>query len=390
MTKKPFRRWLQFRLAALFWLVLAASLVSLWYVDRQRRIERNARLDEIAVQAERLRSFVPYMDYNLPRECDREELATRWLLEIARRKGIASEEREALQESAARLNRVAARVRVLEQAGSAGGAEHDVALVQSRQAEVQVALAQLRGSAGEVRDALTAYVHSLRPYRDCLAKISPRAGGGVILAEIELAAARVVQAELNRDPQLQVAALREQLAAVHKFVRALSNHESNALGVIAADYTAARIQAKLACVLHDETGEIAAWREALAQLQKLHAAYIREFNGSSPTRRWTGGEIDFAFRLPQPNLLIDSVPYDCLTPQAESLRLAAFSELAALCGEAALRAVEVELQEARPAAESKAAALRKIKEGPAYNPYWDGLKALAEYQLEEAGGPTRP
>ena len=390
MAKKRFRRWLQFRLAALFWLVLVASLASLWYVDRQRRIERNARLDEIAMQAERLRSFVPYLDYNLPRECNREEVATRWLFEIARRKGIASEELEALQDSAARLKRVAGRVRMLEQAGSKGGEEHDVALVQSRHAEVQVALAQLNGNVSEIRDAMADYIRCLRRYRDCLAKISPRAGGGVILAEIELAAARAIQAELNREPQVQIAALREQLAAVQEFSRALANDESNALGVIAADYAAARIQAQLACILQDEAGEIAAWQEAVAQLQKLHAAYVREFNGPSPTHRWTGGEIDFAFRLPQPNLLIASAPYDCLTPQARSLRLAAFAELAALCGDAALRAVEDQLQEAAPATEFKPAALKKIKEDSAYNTYWDGLQALAEFQLEEAGGAIRP
>jgi hypothetical protein len=386
MAQKRFRRWLRFRLAALFWLVLVASLVSLWLVHRQRRIERNARLDEFATQAKRLRTFTPYMDYNLQRECDREEVATRWLMEIARRKGNASEEQDALRESAARLKRVAARVRILEQAGSAGGAEHDVAFIQSRQAEVQVALAQLSGSASEVRDSLITYVRSLRRYRDAILKVAPRNGGVPALADADLAAARVVQAELNRDAQMQIAALHEQLAAVQEFARALSNRESNALGIIAADFAAARIQARLACVLQNEIGEVAAWQEAAAQLQKLHAAYRREFKDASSARRWTGGEIDFAFRLPQPNLLIDFQPPVCLSQEAESLKLSVLEELAALCGEAALRAVEVELLEAEPAAELKAAALKKIKEQPFFNLYWDGLQALAEFQLENAGG----
>ena len=388
MAVKRFRRRLQFRLAALFWLVFVASLVSLWFVHRQRRIERNARLDQVASQAKRLHGYVPYEMgiYDSRPEYNRQEVATRWLMEIARRKGIASEEEEALQKSAAWLKNAGRKVRILWQNGSKGGEDHEVAFVQARQAQVQVAFAQLRGSGSEVRDAMAEYVRCLRRYRDELVKLNRPHRFSESLAEIDLAAARVVQAELNRDPQMQIAALREQLAAVQEVARILSGHESNALGVIAADYAAARIQTRLACILQDEAGEIAAWQEALTQLRKLHAAAVKYYDGQSYLPRGAGNEVDFAVRLPQPNLLIDSQSRDCLTPQAKSLKLAVLAELADICREVAWRIMPPD--EEQP--ESKTVAAKLKREDLDFNPYWDGLKALADFQLEDAGGPPHP
>lgn len=386
MAQKRFRQWLHFRLAALFWLVFVASLISLWLVHRQRRIERNARLDQQAAQAKRLHGYVPYEMgvYDSRPEYDREEVATRWLMEIARRKGLASEE-EALQKSAAWLKNAARKVRILWQNGSKGGEEHEVAFVQARQAQVQVALAQFHGNSSEVRDAMAEYVHCLRHYRDELVKLNRPYSASEIRAEIDLAGARVVQAGLNRDPQMQIAALWEHLAAVQEFARILSSHGSNALGVFAADYAAARIQARLACILKDEAAELAAWQEALAQLRTLHAAAVKEYDGQSHMPRGAGNELDWAVRLPRPNLLIDFQPCDCLTPQADSLKLAVLEELADIGREAAWRIMPPDEERT----ESDVAVKGK-REDLNFNRYWDGLKALVDFQLEDAlGSPAR-
>jgi hypothetical protein len=382
MAKTHFRRWLQFRLAALFWLVVVASLVSLWYVHRQRRIERNARLDQVAAQAKRLRINSTYggeISSSRPK-FDREELATRWLLEIAGRKGSVNEKEEALQVSAAQLRRMDRKVQALRHSGSRGGEEHEVAFVKARQAQVQVAFAQLHANISETRDAMADYVHCLRGYRDELAKVDLPDRYCEILAEIDLAAARVVQAELNCDPQLQIAALREQLVAVQELARVFSNNERNVLAVIAADYAAANIQARLACNLQDGAGEIAAWQEALAHLQKLRAAADKFYDGQPYSHKGAGNEIDLAVRLPRPNLLIDFQRRDSLNPQAESLKLAVLAELAGTCREFAWQYWPPdEEQPEGVAAQEKRGELN-------FDRYWDGLHALAEFQLEEAGG----
>jgi hypothetical protein len=302
------------------------------------------------------------------------------LLQIARRKGSVNEEEEALQVSAAQLKRMDRKVQALSQHGSRGGEDHEVAFVKARQAEVEVAFAQLHGNVSEVRDAMADYVHCLRGYRDELTKVDWPGRYGESLADIELAAARVVQAELNRDQQTQIAALREQLAAVQELARALSNHESNVLDVIAADYAAAHIQARLACNLQDTAGEIVAWQEALAQLQKLRAAADKFYDGQPYSHKGAGNEIDFAVRLPRPNLLIDSQRRDCLTPQAESLKLAVLAELAGTCREF--------VRQYRPPDEEQpeGVASQEKREDLNFDRYWDGLQALAEFQLEEAGG----
>jgi hypothetical protein len=375
MAEKIFRRRIKYRLAALLCLIFIAGLFRFWSIHRQRRIERNVRLDQFALQAKRLIEFIPYDDYNLWRECARDEVAVRWQMEIARRRGVPNEAEAALQECAARLTSVAARARRLEQAGSKGGEEQDVALVQSKHAQVQVALAQLRGGGREVRDSLAAYIACLRRYRDAVRKVSAPKAAGAFLPEIDLAAAKVVQAELSRDRQAQVAALREHLAAVQEFARSLSNNESNALAVMASQYAAARIRAQLACGLQDEAGELAAWQEALAHLNKLRVA---EFGEPTPDEdslsghRGYWGEVDFAMRLPQPNLLIETDPPDHLSPQAAALELAVLAELSAICGEAARR-TERENQD---------------NDESQRNPYWTGWKALADIMLEDAWGPA--
>lgn len=384
MAQKRFRQWLQFRLTALLWLLFVASLVSLWVVQRQRRIERNARLNQLASQAKRLHGYVPFEMgvYDSRPEYDREEVATRWLMEIARRKGLASEEEDALQKSAAWLKNAARKVRILWQNGSKGGEEHEVAFVQARHAQVQVAFAQFHGNSSEVRDAMAEYVHCLRRYRDELVKLNRPHSASEIRAEIDLAGARVVQAELNRDPQMQIAALREQMAAVQEFAHILSNGKGNALGVFAVDYAAARIQARLACILQDEAGELAAWQEALAQLRKLRASAAKEYDGQSYLPRGAGNEVDWAVRLPQPNMLIDFKLFECLTPQAQSLKLAVLTELADIAREAAWRIMPPD--EERTASD---AATKGKREDLDFNRYWDGLKALLEFQLQDAGGP---
>jgi hypothetical protein len=383
MAQKRFRPWLHFRLAALFWLLFVASLASLWLVQRQRRIERNASLDQQAAQAKRLHGYVPFEMgvYDSRPEYDREEVATRWLIEIARRKGLASEEEDALQKSAAWLKNAARKVRILWQNGSKGGEEHEVTFVQARQAQVQVALAQLQGNSSEIRDAMAEYVHCLRRYRDELAKLNRPHSSSEIRAEIDLAGARVVQAELNRDPQMQAAALREQLAAVQEFAHVLSNGKGNALGVVAADYAAAGIQVRLTCILQDEASELAAWQKALAQLRKLHAAAVKYYDGQSYLPRGAGNEVDWAVRLPQPNMLIDFKPCECLTPQAQSLKLAVLTELADIAREAAWRIMPPD--EERTASD---AAVKGKREDLDFNRYWDGLKALVDFQLEDAAG----
>jgi hypothetical protein len=239
MAQKILRPLRQRRLGAVLCLLSIAALASLGFVQRQRRIERNARWDRIALQAKQLSEFTPYYDYDLERECARDELAVRWQMEIARRKGVPAEAEDALQQFSTRLKTRAARVRRLGQAGAKGGEERDVALVQSEQAQVEVALAQLHGGGREVRDSAANYVSSLRRYRDAARRVSPPQAAGVLLSEIDLASAKAVQAELNRDRRSQIAALSEQLGAVQEFARRLASHESNALAVIAAEYSAA-------------------------------------------------------------------------------------------------------------------------------------------------------
>lgn len=373
------QRRLQYRLAALFWLVLLAALASLWWVQRQWRIERNARLDQFASHARRLLDFSEYgSDYNSRWECDRRTLATCWLMQIARQKKIASEEEDALQNLAVRLKSEAAKVRILYEAGSKGGEEHEVAYVKSRRAQVRVALVQISGSASEVRTSLADYIRCLRDYRDAICKARSPEGPGAILAEIDLAAARVVQAEWNRDRQAQIAALGQQLAAVEEFARLLSKHESNSMGVIAADYAAARIQSQLACLMQDEPGEIAAWEKALDELKKLCAAERAFFQPADNDRRWTGGEIDFAMRLPQPNLLLDAKSPEPLSPQAKRLKRAVLEELIETCRLAA----EGYQRHQGTLVDPQAAAANKY---PAtYNFCWDALASLAEIQLANA------
>jgi hypothetical protein len=349
-------------------MILIAALVSLWFIQRQRRMERNARLDRTAVQARRLLDFVGYGQYDLERECDRYEAATRWLMEISRRKKTPREAEEALQEFAARLKRMAAKVRVLRQAGSKGGEDRDVTFIEAEQAQVLVALAQLRGGAGEVREALAQYVHSLRRYRDAVREFSPPDAAGRVLPQIKLAAARGMQAEWNRDRQTQAAALGEHLSAIQEFARLLSQDESNAMGVLAAESAAARVRAKLAAVLQDEVGERAGWEDAFAKLRKLHSAESDLDEDASSSHVWTGGEFDFAIRLPQPSLLLDDEPREHLSQEAKSLELAVLEELAAICSEAARQAALHN--------EGQAEVLR--------DSYWAALKALADCRWENA------
>ena len=288
-------------------------------------------------------------------------------MEISRRKETPGEAEDALQEFAARLKRMATKVRVLRQAGSKGGEDRDVTFVEAEQAQVQVALAQLRGGAGEVREALAQYVHSLRRHRDAVGKVSPPDAAGRVLPQIKLAAARAMQAEWNRDRLAQVAALGQHLVAIQEFARLLSKDESNAMGVLAAEYAAARVRAKLAAVLQDEPGERVAWKDALTELRKLHSAESDLDEDASSGRRGNWGEADFVIRLPQPHLLLKETPLGHLSAEAASLELAVLEELAAICSEAA-----------RQAALNKEGQAEELRD-----PYWAALKALADCQWEK-------
>jgi hypothetical protein len=371
----PARRRFQFSLKALFLLVLICS-VAAWFVSRRvihaRRVELATQL---GAPADRLMSYVPYLQGEVDivsGDYARKNMAICLLRRTGRMREDAPGIWNSLENQLTTYRHRIDQVEVLVEAGSRGGEGYEMTRAVFQIVLLEGALAIEHGDSAKADAKVSECVWLAKQYddevsqtllvgEDALSRLASR----ILVAWAERIHARRCHNEAN-----YIRALKDQSSLLERFIarlKTLSDQQDLDAGVYGAQLAHARVRARLAHSLGNDSAELAAWQDAAIKARTLRDISFQTWPPSDPGRifgnrndDWCG--ISYALLLSEPGLILAEAPQRARSLQACTAQQAALAEYEALCSDAVKKAATKDCPE-----------------------FWECLESLAKLDLIEAG-----